>query len=98
MGRMWAAYQMAIADFHAAKQKHQGLGVRAISLDAPRTAVLEGVMTTVQATRDSMIAGIQAACVDLGSAEEPAVRYFQRRLGEAAKIAPMEGIVTGCGV
>ncbi len=95
---MLAAYTKAIAELNAEKQEHPGPGVGAISSDAPRTAVLEGVMTTAQATRDIMLAGIQASCVVLGSAEEPAVRYFQRRPGEAAKIATMEGIVTGCGV
>ena len=79
MGRMWAAYKKAIVKPNAAKQEHQGPGVGAISSDAPRTAELEGVMTTALATRDIMLAGIQASCVVLGSAVEPAVRYFQRK-------------------
>jgi hypothetical protein len=63
-----------------------------ISSDAPRSAVLEAVMTAALVTRDTMIAGIQAACVALGTAEEPTVRYFQRRPGDAA----LESIAAPC--
>ncbi len=97
IGKMWTAYQKAIADFNAARHEHQGLGVGAISSDAPRSAVLEATMTAALATRDTMIAGIQAACVALGSAEEPTVRYLQVRR-ETDMISTLEGIVSGCGV
>jgi hypothetical protein len=46
VGRMWMAHTKAIADFDAARQEHQGLGVGAISNDAPRSAVLEAKMIT----------------------------------------------------
>jgi hypothetical protein len=99
VGRIWTAHQKAVADFNVARHEHQGLGSGAISSDAPKTAVLEGVMTAALVTRDIMIAGIQAACAALGDAEEPSVRYFQRRPGgETAMIAVLESLVTGCGV
>jgi hypothetical protein len=60
--------------------------------------VLEGVMTATLLTRDFMIAGIQAACVALGDAEEPSLIYLQRRPGEAAMIATLEAVAVGCGV
>jgi hypothetical protein len=47
VGRMYAAYQQAIADFDAAKHEHQGLGsgvgVGAITADATRTTALESI-------------------------------------------------------
>jgi hypothetical protein len=97
VGKLWTAYQKAIADFTAARQEHQALGAGAISSDAARTAVLEGVMTAALSSRDIMVAGIQAACVALGSAEEPSVRFLQVR-SETDLISTLEGIATGCGV
>jgi hypothetical protein len=97
IGKMWTAYMTAISTFAAARQEHQSLGVVGISSDAARTAVLEGVMTAALSSRDIMVAGIQAACVALGTAEEPTVRYHQVR-SETDLIATLTGIAAGCGV
>jgi hypothetical protein len=55
-------------------------------------------MTAALVRRDTMEAGILSACVSLGDSEEPTVRYFQRRKGEAAMIATLEAVAVGCGV
>lgn len=80
-----------------ARQERKDLDMGAISSDPARTAALEGIMTASLASRDIMIAGIEAACVALGKAEVPAVRYFQRRPGgETAKLTALEGIAASC--
>jgi hypothetical protein len=102
VGRMLAAYLKAVADYNGAAHEHAGLGVGtgagAISSDATRSAALEVIMSAAITRRDTMLAGILSACGSLGDAEEPTVRYFQRRPGEAAMIAALEGIAVACGV
>ncbi len=53
-------------------------------------------MTTALAIRDLMLAGLEAACVALGCAEEPAIRYFQRRPDGASMISELESMASHC--
>jgi len=86
---------MAIADFHAANQIHQELGVGAISNDAPRIAVLEATMIAALAYQGIMVAGIETACAALGDAAEPTVQSFAYRLAYLQRICGSAGEIVG---
>jgi hypothetical protein len=82
---------------------------RAISVGAPRTADLEGIMTSSLATRTAIITGLESAALALGTAPEPTTRSLQYRLdycqrarkivevpGLTALIATLESIAVSC--
>lgn len=100
--RLLTAYNAAVAAYESARHEHQGLGsgvgVGAISSDATRSGVLEGLMSAALVRRDALLIGLSSACGSLGSAEEPTIRYLQRRPGEQALIAVLEGVAVSCGV
>jgi hypothetical protein len=79
----WRGYSGGIQAGHCClrlgKREHQSLGVGAISSNEVRSRELECIMTAALATRGLMLAGLEAAFMALGCAEEPAIRYFQWR-------------------
>ncbi|MCX6680269.1 MAG: hypothetical protein NTX42_07895 [Methanothrix sp.] len=93
---MWAAYTKAIAELKAAKREHQGLGWDDLLGCTQEHDACDCDDRDGWPTRDTMEADIAMACVALGNAEEPAVRYFHRRPGDETIIATLDGIAASC--
>jgi hypothetical protein len=69
-----------------------------ISSDTARIAELEATMSAALVSRDTMLAGLEAAIGALGDAPEPCIRTFAQRPGDSGRIAELEAIAANAGV